>query len=701
MKLAGLDMLPESTSASVLLALSLAFSTLQTAHCRQRANYWVYFTDKGPSAGKAAPTVTPASRQLSAILSPRSLARRQKVLPAGSLVDAGDIPLYQPYVDAVTAAGGIPRVKSRWMNAASYSLDPSTVTSVSSLPFVRTVAPVKAFRVRPDASGTPKTQVQERRTSSLDYGQSLAQMRLINAIPLHEIGITGSGVLVGLLDSGFRWRTHESLTTRKVLAEHDFIHDRDVTANGPDDATNQDFHGTLVMSILGGYMPGRLIGPAFNAEFLLAKTEYVPVDIAVEEDYWAAGIEWMEAYGADVVSSSVGYDRFDDGTGYSWPDGEYNGRTSVTARAAIRAARLGVVVCQAMGNEGNGDGVTGTMVTPADADSIISVGAATYDRHLADFSSTGPTNDGRIKPDLVAIGMGVYGAWTLKPTAYTSQSGTSVATPLAAGAAALMLSARPELTPVQVRNALRAAADTIDESAYPVRPDNFIGWGAVNAFNAALAFGPVFGNQPAVRTDGALTTVTITVVSKFGVRPDAVTLNIRSASDDPAGWAPVAMSLDSSMIFPTSGRYRAVLPLASPGTAVRFFIDASDSAGNSYGSPAPVTQSMWQLVYGQTGVQTKTGIPGTYALMQNYPNPFNSSTTIVFETSEPVESSVAVYNVLGERVATAYRGSSLAGRTPVFWDGRTGEGLTLPSGVYFYRLTTPAGRITKKMVLSR
>lgn len=701
MTLAGLDMHREKAPGCILLALLFMFSSHPVTHSQTATKYWVYFTDKGPPSelNRALSTSNSGSSPLSAVLQPRSLARRSKVLPSGKLIEEGDLPLFQPYVDAVAAIGGIIRVKTRWMNAASFILTQGQLSRVSSLPFVRGVEQVRIFRARPALIEKPMNRSECRSTSSLDYGQSIFQLQIINAIPLHDIGITGRGVLVGMLDSGFRWRVHESLSTRKVLAEHDFINNRDITANQSNDVSGQDFHGTLTMSILGGYMPGKLIGPAFDAEFILGKTEYVPSETIIEEDYWAAGIEWMEAYGADVVSSSVGYDRFDDGTGYSWPNGEYNGRTSITAKAAIQAARLGVLVCETMGNEGNGDGITGTMVTPADADSIVSVGAMTFDRQLAPFSSTGPTNDGRVKPDVVTIGTGVYGASTLKATAYTSQSGTSVATPLVAGAAALILSARPELTPVQVRDALRGWADTVNTASYPVRPNNFIGWGAVNALKAALAFGPVFSNRPTVRIDSAGTTVEITVVSKFGVKPPSVTLHYSGGGSGVS--QPVVMSLDSSVMFPSSGRYLAVLPAMASGTPVTFTIDAADSAGNSYESPAPILRSAWQLHYGRPNVESKTDLPGTYTLMQNYPNPFNSSTTIVFETSEAVSATVTVYNVLGERVATIYRGSSLPGRTPVFWNGRDDWGQTVPSGIYFYRLTVPAGQVAKKMFLCR
>ncbi len=658
--------------------------------------YWIRFSDKAALSDQTLP-LAPGSdlyKRAAAGLTPRALARRAKVLPAASLVTVADLPVEPSYIDAVRRAGGTIVQVSKWMNAVSALLDSTARKEVASLPFVELVEPVKSFaRVPWEKSFAPLPV--RRQTESFDYGNSLLQLQMVGVPPLHTLGITGRGVLIGMLDTGFRWRVHDALKTRTVVGEYDFIFHDNNTANEAVDAADQDLHGTLTMSIVGGYDPGTLVGAAFDASFILGKTEDVRSETRIEEDNWAAGIEWMEGRGVDVVSSSLGYNIFDDGTGYTWANGDFNGRTSVTARAAVRAAELGVVVCNAMGNEFNGDGVTGTMLTPADADSIISVGATDLSRALEPFSSTGPTNDGRIKPDLVAPG-GRGMVVAIPPNDYSiGFQGTSLATPLVAGAAALLLSVRPELTPIQVRDALRAAADTVDAAAFPVRPNNFTGWGLTDAFAAALSFGPIFSNQPSVSVVGGGNDVDIDVCSAFGIRPDSVLLHY--APGRSKIFATVTMALDSSMIYPTSGRYRIHLPSLSPDTLVRFSIEAVDSAGNRYQSPASITGKTWELHYGMPGVHISPTIPPGYALYQNYPNPFNGWTTIEFDLPRDEVVTLDLYNITGAHVATLVSGMTEAGT-------RLSARLNasdFASGIYFYRLRTPSVSITRKLIILR
>lgn len=674
-------------------------SPFEHLHAQSPKKYWVWFTDKGngiPASGTLSKSVKAYQTALE-ILSPKSLQRRAKVLPLESLIDAADVPVFQSYIKQIERAGGVLHQQSRWFNAASFTLTTNQIETVYQFSFVKEITPVVVLK------GKPLPQEKEQRTFSLskltsfDYGPSLAQVDAVNVLPLHQMGVTGNNVRVGMLDSGFRWKIHESLQERKVIAEYDFIFHDSVTSNETGDASNQDGHGTYTFSTLGGFKEGKLIGPAFDAEFLLAKTEYIPTETRIEEDDWAAGIEWLESNGADVVSSSVAYNTFDGGSGYLWDNGDFNGRTSITSRAALRAARLGVLVCNSMGNEGNGDGVVGTMMTPADADSILSVGAISVDKYLAYFSSTGPTNDGRIKPDVVAPGMFIYCA---RPgtNSYTTQQGTSLAAPLAAGSAALVLSARPELTPIQVRDALRNTADTSNNSNIHQFPNNFLGWGSVNAFNAALSFGPIFSNQPTITSFGTSNTISTIIVSKFGIKSDSVFL---SYAIDGGTFTSVPMQFDSSMFFPSSGRYIVTLPPISANSLVQFFIEARDSNGNSYQSPSPALNRKWQFCCGTTGVWSGSALPKHAELLQNFPNPFNSSTTISFETErcEPVD--VTVYSLSGQKVKTLYNAPSQPPAMNFRWNGDAENGTSVASGVYFVRLTTPTFSSTKTMLLLR
>jgi subtilisin family serine protease len=257
------------------------------------------------------------------------------------------------------------------------------------------------------------------------------------------------------------------------------------------------------MSALAGFENGKLVGPAFGVSMILAKTEYNPTETQIEMDRYVFALEWMEREGCDVVSTSLGYDDLDPENFYNAGDITYDlkdGRNAVTSIAATAAARKGVLLVTAMGNENwwkklpdfsDGgkykiqNGETGSLVTPADADSIVAVGAAFSFGEIASFSSTGPTADGRVKPEVVAQGVSVKSADPNNLSGYVSVSGTSLSTPLTAGVAALVFSAHPELTPMQVREALmQTATHPIDSDPTHTAtwPNNYYGAGMVNAY---------------------------------------------------------------------------------------------------------------------------------------------------------------------------------------------------------------------------
>lgn len=678
-------------------AVMLAILCLGPSGAGALEKYWITFTDKGPaSPGGAHALLSHADERAARIfVSPRALARRAKVLPPGELVTSADLPLHPDYVRSVEQIGGRIVHAVRWMNAVSAYLGDAERAAVERLPFVARVSPVLSLRPPKEAGGEAAEGAPAMtKSSALDYGNSFTQAEMIGAPALHDLGVNGKGVLVGMLDTGVRWRLHEALKTRDIVAEYDFINADSLTENEPGDPASQHNHGTLTFSVIGGYMPGKLIGPAYAAGYVLAKTEDFPTETRVEEDNWAAAIEWMENLGVDVASSSVGYNVFDDNTGYFWSNGDFNGRTSVVALAAVRAARLGVTVCNAMGNEGKGDGVVGTMLTPADADSIISVGAVSFQRYLAGFSSTGPTNDGRTKPDVVAPGVGVAYASPSGISTYSITNGTSLATPLAAGAAALVLSVRPELTPIEVRDILRATADTVDAESYPEVPNEFTGWGLVNAFRAALSFGPVFSNEPTVAVEASLNVITTAVVSKFGITPGSVVLHY--AAGDDSAYTAIAMTLETPMLYPASGLYRATIPALPEETPVRFFIEARDEAAHAYESPAPVRAAAWRFRYGFPGLGNELPPPSRTELLPNYPNPFAAKTTIEYRLAEPGFVTCKVYDLLGREVAALVNEQQPAASYTVTWNaaGR-------PSGVYFCRFTSAASAQTMKLVLVR
>lgn len=431
---------------------------------------WIYFTDKGLIPGVS------IQRELSSArlgLKDHCLWRRSKVRSPKNLVDVSDLPLFPSYIERIKSLVMRIRTTSRWLNALSAEANASQILSLDKLEFVRKIDLVLSFR-RDEPLSTPMSGVIEGDESSQEdilYGPSFLQLDQINVIPVHRRGYSGKGVLVCMLDTGFH-KTHEAFQQANVVAERDFINnDSDVQQDLLDPSDYSDSHGTATWSILGGYRPGQLIGPAYGADFILAKTETERFEEPIEEDYWVAGIEWAEAFGAEVVSSSLGYIDW-----YTYED--MNGEVAVTTIAANRAVDLGVVVVNAVGNER--DNAWGHIIAPSDGFGVIAVGAVDEDGFIAPFSSPGPTFDGRIKPDVCALGIENWlAANTPRDNDYRIGSGTSYATPLVAGVAALLLEIYPDWTPDQVRSAL------ISTASRNLNPDNNYGWGIVNAASAA------------------------------------------------------------------------------------------------------------------------------------------------------------------------------------------------------------------------
>jgi serine protease AprX len=439
---------------------------------------WVFFTDKGILSAKG---YSEAIERAERNLHPKARARREKMGREGALVGYHDLGLSQRYVDGVLATGAKDRALSRYLNGMSVEAPLSVLEEIARLPFVRHVRPVRAFserEVSPDGP-PPARPAGKHSLYNLDYGSSLGQVEMMQVPALHDQGYDGTGVRICLLDTGFK-RTHDVFGVINVVAEWDFINDDGNTAFEPGDPSDQHSHGTLILSLIGGYLPGELIGPAYGAEFLLGKTEDTTQEQPIEEDWWVEGIEWADGLGADIVSSSLGYNDW-----YTYAD--MDGNTATTTIAADLAAWNGILVCVSAGNEGGGS--WNYIIAPADADSIIATGAVWSDTTLAYFSSRGPTSDGRIKPDLVAQGVYTHGADPYDDHFFTSCHGTSCSNPLLAGAAALLLDANPSWNPQDLIAMLKATAT--QSSA----PDTAMGWGLIQAADALAQVTGVLGSE--------------------------------------------------------------------------------------------------------------------------------------------------------------------------------------------------------------
>ena len=647
----------------------------------QDAAYWIFLRDKGPGASVRLDRLTPAQAGLTG----EAVARRAQAFGStpAEVLDMQDLPLYDGYISELVRQGVALRASSRWQNAVSARLSPEQLGKVAGLPFVLHIEAVRKRNVRPDPpAGPPPVLLRRQQSHDLNYGIALQQLETMRVPKVHDVWIDGTGIIVGMLDNGFRWRDHEALGTRNVRGEYDFVNRDSVTENQPGDLDGQDAHGTATFSALAAFRDGILIGPAYNASYFLAKTERNGSETQDEEDFWVEGIEWLESRGAAVVSSSLAYDTFDDGSGYRYENGDFDGKTAITTRAAVRAMRLGVVVVNAMGNEGNSPG---TILAPADADSIISVGASNYDLTVAGFSSNGPTNDDRVKPDVIAPGVSVAHATKYGPSDYSYSSGTSLATPLTAGVAALVRSARPELSAVQVRNALRATADRA------TMPNSSYGWGVIDAWNAVLLNGMVISTNPREGWNDVPTSVAAYVLSPNTVNKSSVRLHYQS---DGGGSGTEDMRFEEQYVGlgTGSGRYSAIIPVSGPAT-VRYYIEATDgkeTRTSPYGAP----EKRHELVLADIP-------PQSFTLFQNYPNPFSartgSSTNIRFDVPRPGGFvRLEVYDMLGRRVRTLWEGDAVPGtHVASFFAG------DLATGPYIYALASGGETLYRHMIFVR
>ncbi len=390
-----------------------------------------------------------------------------------------DLDVDGEYIDAIRATGAAIRTCSRWFNAVSVDATPEQMERLVALPFMRETAPVRrAGRDLLPGQGAPRASA---KAAANGYGPGFEQLSSIGVVALHNQGFTGEGIRIALLDAGFPNRDHRAFAHLDVVAERDFVNGA-AGETGPFPPGRN--HGTQVLSVLAARDPGHLVGAAPDARYLLATTEEIERELPLEEDLWVAGVEWADSLGADVVNSSVGYNQFEDGTGYSYE--ELDGRTALATIAAEIAVSRGIVVVAAAGNEGNKPWRYVTV--PADGPNVIAVGAVgLVQKEIAPFSSRGPTADGRIKPDVVAPGISIVVVDTSQPepeesfSGYRRARGTSFATPLVSGAAALLRQIHPAWTPADVAAALKGTALDLGVSG----PDTTYGWGMVNALAAS------------------------------------------------------------------------------------------------------------------------------------------------------------------------------------------------------------------------
>ncbi|MES2764127.1 MAG: S8 family peptidase [Bacteroidota bacterium] len=440
----------------------LLFSVFSDVYAQFPGKYWVKFKNKNSS---------PYSVGIpSAYLSARSIARRTN---QGIGIDITDLPVNQTYINQVNATGAQVFQRSKWMNAAIVIVNNSgQLSAINSLTCVLNTAPVgKYIKTTSEEELTDNTSVpslkKQAKVTTYNYGPSFTQANQIGADCMHENGYRGQTMVIAVIDAGFDQvdvnQVFDSMRTEgRLLGTRDYV-------QGNTSVFEDYLHGANCLSLMAGNTPGQLIGTAPKAGYWLIRSEDAGTEKIIEENNWVIAAEFADSVGADIATTSLGYTTFDNAS-QNHVYADLDGRTSVASIAATMAARKGIFVLNAAGNEGGGS--WNFIGVPADADSICTVGAVSGSGVHAAFSSVGPTSDGRIKPDLSAMGQGSY---VCNPGfVFSSGNGTSYATPILAGAVACLWQAHPNRNNMAILNALRATASKSSS------PDNIYGWGIPN-----------------------------------------------------------------------------------------------------------------------------------------------------------------------------------------------------------------------------
>lgn len=408
--------------------------------------------------------------QPEAFLSQRAIERRKK---QGIPVTHQDLPVTPAYREGIEKLGVEVLHSSRWFNSVTVVCKEDT----SVMKEIRKLAYVKGSRLlyaRIESETTPKSpdgmmefmmsmSAPKKPDNETDYGFGYGQIDMLEGDNLHALGHKGQGIVIAVLDAGF-YRVDEMEVFDNMREEGRLLGTYDVVKKDTL-VYEDDMHGMNVLSCMASVLPGQMIGTAPSASYWLIRTEDNFSEFPIEESNWIAGAEFADSIGADVINSSLGYTRFDETT-LSYTYKSLNG-TSLISRAATRCAGVGMIVCNAAGNEGDGD--WRYVGVPADADSILTVGGVDIYREHSSFSSFGPTSDGRIKPNVCAQATATFVA-SSKGKFYPSQ-GTSFASPVMCGMVASLWSAHPTKTNMQILKAIEQSADRYSN------PDNTYGYG--------------------------------------------------------------------------------------------------------------------------------------------------------------------------------------------------------------------------------
>jgi serine protease AprX len=463
----------------LVLILSLTLSSLSGQNATYDYFYRIYLRDKGENHVS---DFTPSE-----LFTPRAIERRQKNGITG--LNDIDLPVYSGYLDNISSTGLKLHCTSRWMNTAVFkSFGPFEINSLLALPFVIDVKIVK----------NPVTKGQQWDKFALEIKDNPYiykynnHILMVNGEKVQGSGFQGWGILIAVLDGGFidfdKLPALETIRLRNgVKGTYDFVEKNRFVYD-------YHIHGSDIMCVLSGDVQGQIAGSGPGADFLLIRTENTSYEYPVEQDFWAAGAEYADSAGCDIITSSLGYFTFDDPTmDYKYSD--LDGKTAFITLAAEAAVSRGIVVVNSAGNERNTS--WRNIMVPSDGLNVISVGAVDWMRNITVFSSAGPSSDGRIKPDVVTQGAYIpvqelvfYEEWGVTYPEIMFGFGTSFSCPLISGMIACLMQAVPEAKVSEIISTIREVSDRYNS------PDNDYGYGIPDMVKAVNLLEKKFMHEP-------------------------------------------------------------------------------------------------------------------------------------------------------------------------------------------------------------
>lgn len=431
--------------------------------------YWVGFTSKtNPPAGFA-PTPHNLSDPTS-FLSERSLQRR---VAQGIGISEDDLPVPPSYLEALEAVEGVVQVlvTSKWLNAATVQVTDSSFDPqiLQDLPFVLDVRSATTFSVPRE----PEILTHDRMLDTSAYGAGWTPLAQLGGDALHEDGFLGSGKWIAVIDAGFEFV--DVLPVFETARNEGRIHEGLDAMHSPT-VYGHHRHGTYVLGTMAGNLEDSLIGTAPAATYWLYRSEDAYSEYVIEEDYWIYAAEHADSIGVDLINTSLGYSLFD-ASEMNHDQAELNGLTTHISRAMTMAADRGILCVTSAGN--SGAAAWHNITAPADAHGILAVGAVDAAGNHAPFSGFGPSADGRIKPEVMALG--VAAGFPAIDSTIQFGNGTSFASPILCGLAACLWEKHPEATAAEIRLAI------IDSAHLSDNPNDSLGNGIPN-FNAASAW---------------------------------------------------------------------------------------------------------------------------------------------------------------------------------------------------------------------